>query len=265
MARSSRRAAANKRTLRVDFTNAGQTRFTPPEDDYLVEIVKVNKGESSSGNDQLEMDFKVLDGKHKDKQFRQWFSLVDQALWKLAGVLRSAGVDIPEEVVDLDLDDIEGRKLQVTIEHREYNGDVKADIRDSASLEEVEEGDDDEDEKPKGKKSSKRDDDDEDEKPARRSRSSKKDDDDEEEEKPKSKSRRRDDDDEEEEAPKSKKKSKKLPALSGDEVSDMDEEGLEDVIEQYGLDVDLSSYKTLRKKAAAVIDALETAGHLEEE
>ena len=246
MARSSRRTAANKRTIRVDFTNSGQTRFTPPEDDYQVEISKVNKSESSSGNDQLEVDFVVLDGKHKGKQFRQWFSLVDQALWKLAGVLRSAGVDIPEEPVDLDFDDIEGRKLQVTIQHREYNGDIKADIADSASLEEVDESD--EDDKPKGKKSSKRDDDDE--KLARRSRSAK------------------DEDDEEEEAPKSKKstgKSKKLPKLSGDEVSDMDEDGLEDTVEQYGLDVDLGDYKTLRKKAAAVIDALDSSGHLEEE
>lgn len=260
MARSPRRAAANKRTLRVDFTNAGQTRFTPPEDDYLVEIAKVNKGESSSGNDQLEIDFVVLDGPHKNKGFRQWFSLVDQALWKLAGVLRSAGVDIPEEPVDLDFDDIEGRKLQVTIQHREYNGDLKADIADSASLEEV---DGDEDDKPKGKKSSKREDDDEDEKPARRSRSSKKDDDDEEDEKPARRSAK----DEDDEAPKSKKstgKSKKLPKLSGDEVSDMDEDGLEDTIEQYGLDVDLGDYKTLRKKAAAVIDALDGAGHLED-
>lgn len=245
MARSSRRAAVNKRTVRVDFTNAGQTRFTPPEGDYLVEIAKINSGESSSGNDQLEMDFVVLDGKHKDKQFRQWFSLVDQALWKLAGVLRSAGVDIPEEPVDLDFDDIEGRKLQVTIQHREYNGDIKADIADSASLEEA---DDEEEEEKPAKKSSKKSDDDE--KPARRSRRSAKND---------------DDDDEIPELKKSTRKSKKLPKLSGDEVSDMDEDGLEDIVEQYGLDLDLSDFKTLRKKAAAVIDALDSAGHIEEE
>lgn len=252
MARTSRRAAAARksRVIRVDFTNAGQTRFTPPEDDYLVEITAVNQGESSSGNDQLEVDFKVLEGKHEGKQFRQWFSLVEQALWKLAGVLRSAGIDIPEEPVDLDLDDIVGRKLNVTIAHREYNGDIKADIADSSSV-------DGEDEEEEGK-------------PAKRSVRGKKPADDEEEEpEEKPARRRRSSRDEPEEEPEEKKPAKRsskrrLPSLSEDEVADMDEDELEDTIEKYSLDVDLSDHRTLRKKAAAVMDALKELDLLEE-
>lgn len=72
---------------------------------------------------------------------------------------------------------------------------------------------------------------------------------------------------EEPDEPKGKKakKGKELPKLDGYEVSEMDEDELEDVIEKYTLDVDLSDFKTLRKKAAAVIDALESKDMLEEE
>lgn len=231
MARSSRRQK-NNRVISLDFTNAGEAFFMPPEGDYQVEVKRVSKGESSNGNDQLEIDFEILAGKYKGKVFRQWYSLVEQALWRLSRELSSAGIEVPNEPADLDLDDVEGRKLSVTIEHREYNGDTKAQIAESSPLEEVDE-------------------DDEDDKKSSKSRKSKKDDDE-------------DDEDDKKKLSKSKK-GKKLPQLSGDEVSEMEEEDLEEVIEKYDLDVDLGEYKTLRKKAAAVIDALETAGHLESE
>lgn len=255
MARRSTRSSKNSRVLSLDFTNA-EERFLPPENRYALEIVGADKDESNSGNDTLKLTFQIIGGKHDGKEFPLWFSLVEQALWKLGGVLRAAGMDIPAEVVELDLDDIIGRKLQADITHREYEGRKKAEIEGAEEFEEDEE-------EPKGRRSSKED---EDEKPAsRRSRRAAKDEE-EEEEKP-ARSRRRGGDDEEEK-PKgrsSRRGKKELPKLSGEEVQDMEEDDLEGVIEEYGLDVDLDSFKTLRKKAAAVIDALDTAGHLEEE
>lgn len=277
MARRSTRSSKNSRTLSLDFTNA-EERFLPPENRYALEIVGADKDESNSGNDTLKLTFQIIGGKHDGKEFPLWFSLVEQALWKLGGVLRAAGMDIPAEAVELELDDIIGRKLQADITHREYEGRKKAEIEGAEEFEE-----DEEEEKPKGRRSSKEDEDEkpasrrsrraakdeeeEEEKPARsRGRRAAKEEDEEEEEKPSRRSRRGGDDEEEKPKGRSSRRGKKeLPKLSGEEVQDMEEDDLEGVIEEYGLDVDLDSFKTLRKKAAAVIDALDTAGHLEEE
>lgn len=58
-------------------------------------------------------------------------------------------------------------------------------------------------------------------------------------------------------------KSKKQSDVTEDDVNDMSEDELTDLIEEHGLDVDLDDHRTLRKKKAAVIDALQEAGVLE--
>ncbi len=80
----------------------------------------------------------------------------------------------------------------------------------------------------------------------------------------------KDEDEDEDDEPKAKKgkkadkKSKKKSKVSSDDVMDADEDGLQELIDEHELDVDLDDFKTLRKKAAAVIDALEEADLLEE-
>jgi len=99
--------------------------------------------------------------------------------------------------------------------------------------------------------------------------------DDEPEEKPakgkKGKKSKDDDEDEPEEKPakgkkgaKGKKKSKKIDRS---DVEDMDEDELETLLEEHDLDdeVDLDDYKSLKKKIAAVIEALDEADLLEDD
>lgn len=81
-------------------------------------------------------------------------------------------------------------------------------------------------------------------KPARRGRKAAKEEADEEEEKPAR-------------GKKAAKPGKDLPKMTADEVQDMNEEELDDVVDKYDLDCDLGTAKTLRKKAALVLDALE--------
>jgi hypothetical protein len=95
-------------------------------------------------------------------------------------------------------------------------------------------------------------DEDEDEKPKKKGKKSK----DEEEE---------EDEEEEDEKPKKKSKKGKAKKYTTDEVNESDEEGLEAIIEASGIEVDLSDFKTLRKKCAAVIDALEEAELIEDD
>lgn len=76
-----------------------------------------------------------------------------------------------------------------------------------------------------------------------------------------------DEEDEEVEVEEDTKKGKKLKKLTRDDVSEMDEDEMEKVIEKYDLDVDLSSRKlrTAAKKVKAVVSALEEEGYLEED
>jgi len=143
------------------------------------------------------------------------------------------------------------------------------DDEDEEEAEEAEEEEDDEDETPEERKKRLRkerrakrkggsdEDEDEDEKPKKKGKKSKKDEDEEEE------------DEEEEEAPKSKKKAGKKKKggdkVSADTVNEADEDDLEALIKEHDLEVDLDDFKTLRKKQAAVIDALETADLLEDD
>lgn len=73
-----------------------------------------------------------------------------------------------------------------------------------------------------------------------------------------------DDDDEEEDKPAAKAskakdngKKKTVVKLDADEVKGMTEDELEELIETHELDVDLADHKTLRRKSAAVVAALE--------
>lgn len=83
------------------------------------------------------------------------------------------------------------------------------------------------------------------------------------------KSKKDDDDEDEDDEPKSKKgkgKKSKKKTYDRDEVEDMDEDELGELLEEAGLDdeVDLSEYKKLSKKVAAVIEALEEAELLDD-
>ncbi len=53
--------------------------------------------------------------------------------------------------------------------------------------------------------------------------------------------------------------------LSADDINGMNQDELEELVEEHGLDVDLDDHKTLRKKRTAVVDAAEEAGLLEED
>lgn len=223
MARTSRSKRTSSRTVSIDFAGVEASRFRPPEDDYKTRVDQVEKTQSTSGNDQLEFTMEIIEGKYKGKVFKLWFSLVREALWKLSGFLTSLGVEVPESELDLDLDELIGKTVGVVIEHREYNGNMKHDVSDHYPFD--------------GETEASDDDEDEEE---------------EEEKKPTRKS-----------SAKAEKKTKKLTPLSGDEVTEMSEDELEEVVEKYELEIDLEEFKTLRKKQNAVCDALEEKDLLE--
>lgn len=285
MAKAKKKA---KKSLTLNFKGVEGKRTLLPEDDYRVEVEEVEMKEGDKAP-YLAFTFKVTanaDGtktKHAGGLLWDNASTSEKSLWRLRSLLEALGVDVPDDEMDIETDDLVGREMVAVVGHeKDADYGTRAKLVDFYAIDEDgdssddEDGEEDEDDKKKSKKdkkkSKKSDDDDGDDESG--------DDEDEEDKKARRRKERRaerkkrqkgDDDDageddEEEEKPSkksSKKDKKKAKKFSADEVQDADEDELESIIEKSGIEVDLDDYKTLKKKQAAVIDALEDAELLE--
>lgn len=217
----------------------------PPDGRYRLRVDSVTQEEGKAG-DYLAFTLKVTEGKQEGKTVWHNCSLSDQSLWATGSFLQALGVEIPDDEIELDLEDLVDQELDVELMSENVNGSKKSRIVDFAEAEGDapdgdEEDDDDKKKSKKSKKSKKRDKEDEDE------------DADEDEDDKKSKKGKKD-----------KKDKKKKAELTQDEINDMDQEELEELIKEHELDVDLDDFKSLKKMKAAVIDAAENAELLEE-
>lgn len=223
------------------------------EGEYTVKVASIEQREGQN-DPYFAWEFVIDGGKFDGAKLYHNTSLSPKSLWNLRGVLEALGIEVPDDETDMDIEDFIDRECVVSVGHETYEGKPQARIVDILPSEEAT-NDDDEDHDKAAASSSKRGKD-------KRSRDESEDEDDE----PRSKKRRRarDDDDGEEDEPKSKKKSKKKSGVSRDELMDMSEEELTDVIGEHELDVDLDDFSTLRKKKAAVADALADADLLDD-
>lgn len=227
MARSTRASRTKSNSISLDLSKVeGRVNFK--EGDHLLEVMEVTK-ESGAKADYLSWKMQAVEGDSEGAIVYNNTSLSEQSLWNLRTKLEALGVEIPDSEFDLDLEELVGLQLMGTIELETYEGKKRPRLADFWAAEEAEP--------------------EKEEKPAR--------------------SRRGADKEEAEEKPArgrgKKAAAKEEPALSQDDINDMSEEELADVIEEHDLDVDLDDFKTLRKQRAAVIDAAQEAGLLEEE
>ena len=232
-----RKSKKNTKSISVNFTGV-ESRVLLPEDDYAVKVSEVTKEEGSKG-DYLKWVFEVTEGKLAGNKVYFNTSLTEQSLWNLKNLLVTLGVEVPNDELDIDLDELVDLEMMAAIAHENYEGKRQARLVDFYALDE-EAG------------NSKTEEEEEEEKPVKKTRAPKK---------------AEEEEEEEEEKPVKGKKVKKVKALEpmdASEVEDLDEEELEEVIEKYSLDVEIDELKTMRKKISAVMDALEEAGMLTE-
>lgn len=220
------------RRTKVDFSGV-ESYNIPEEGKKHVRILKVEEATSQGGNDVLKFTFEVIKGDDKGCRIIESFSLADNALWKLKGLLQALGMKCDKKVT-LDLDKLEGKELVIEVKHEEYNGTTRAksnaffkvgaDSDEDEDDEDAEEEDEDEEEE-KPKKSSKKD-----KKPSKKSKKSEPEDEDEDEDED---WEDEDEDDEEDEKPaksskKSKKESKKENKKSSKKSKKVEDEDEED-------------------------------------
>lgn len=111
-----------KKVLAVDMTGVEAGGKSIPDGNYEAEIVEVTEEESSNGNEQLKVVWQITDGKMKGTKIFDWVSLTPQSLWRLRGLLETIGQDVPDGMMNIDLDDLVGSSAQLEVTNDEYNG-----------------------------------------------------------------------------------------------------------------------------------------------
>lgn len=152
-------------------------------------------------------------------------SLAQQSLWALRTLLEYMEIDVPDGPLDFDLEDLKGELVGGTVYHETYDGKKQARISGFYNVQSVE-GEESEAETASDETTTAGGE------PGAVDESS---------------------------------ADESAPKLSADQIGEMSDEELADVVNTYSLEMNLNEYPTARKKKNAVIDAMETAGHLEAE
>lgn len=198
-----RRPAKNTVTVNFKGVDLAGGAVHIPEGDYRMKVESVKKAVSKSDNDMLAWQFIGLEGKAKNKRFYLYTTLTEESLWKLGQTLEALGQDIPDDEMDIDLDELIDLECIGTVIDEEYQDKPRSKLQGITTAEAAGES-----HPVKGRNG-------------------------------------------------------KEVKVAAKEVEDMSEDELEDLVDKHDLEVDLTTSKTLRRKAAAVIAALEEKDLLE--
>lgn len=135
--------AAKSRKKKLDFTGV-ETFNKPAEGSHKVKITKVEETSSQGGNDMFKVTFEVVAGASKGCRVIENYPLIDTALWKLKSLLQAIGMKA-EGRVQVDLDKMEGKTLEIEVFYEEYQGQDRAKISETRKFVEKSEGNDEED------------------------------------------------------------------------------------------------------------------------
>ena len=120
------------RKQKIDFTGV-ESFNKPAEGTHKAKISKVEETTSSGGNDMFKITFEVTAGESKGCRVVENYPLIDTALWKLKALLQAIGMKA-EGRVQVDLDKMEGKTLEIEVFYEEYNGQDRAKISETRKI-----------------------------------------------------------------------------------------------------------------------------------
>lgn len=121
--------------IKMDLSNVEVGGPRVPPGQYVAELLDCEEKESSTGNPMLEWEWEISDGDHEGQTVRSWTSLQEHALFGFKGHLIGLGEDADD--VDIDTDDLIGRKAILTIGERRYKDKESGEERTASSVERV--------------------------------------------------------------------------------------------------------------------------------
>lgn len=136
--------AKASRKKKLDFTGV-ETFNKPAEGAHKCKITKVEETSSQGGNDMFKVTFEVVAGPSKGCRVIENYPLIDTALWKLKSLLQAIGMKA-EGRVQVDLDRMEGKVLEIEVFYEEYQGQDRAKVSETRKYVDKSDDDDDEDE-----------------------------------------------------------------------------------------------------------------------
>ncbi len=148
----------NSNIIEVNFEGVKSFK-SAPEGNHKVTVTEVTQSMSSNDNPMLSWVYEVTEGKAKGAKLWDVTSLQPQALFRLREVLVALGLEVPDDVMELNLEDMVGLTCGVVVGMEEYQGKKRARITDYIGEDDVNEsGEEDAEEAPaKSKRASKKD------------------------------------------------------------------------------------------------------------
>lgn len=132
--------------VRVNLAGADSDFEALPSGKYLVKVTDGEIKESGPnakhpGSEYINWEFTVQDGDYEDRKL--WSNTVvshgscdcdnedqfNKALSNIAQLLKVAGIDTGDGDFELDIDDVIGSDLVVVVTQREYDGEMRNDIK----------------------------------------------------------------------------------------------------------------------------------------
>lgn len=139
--------AKKGRKHNIDFTGV-EAYNKPAEGSHKVKVSKVEEKVSQGGNDMFVVTFEVISGPSKGCRCMENYPLIDTALWKLKSLLQAVGMKA-EGRVQVDLDKLVGKVLEIQVGYEEYNGQDRARVLETRKLISEEDSEDDVDDEEK--------------------------------------------------------------------------------------------------------------------
>ncbi len=115
---------------KIDFSNVEDNDFSPlPAGEYEVNLFDFEKKESSTGKPMFKLTMKVAEGEHEGRQIFTNLVITPKALWKVKEALEAFGKEVPKAAIEVDFEELLGRRAVAVVGHREYNGNIYDDVK----------------------------------------------------------------------------------------------------------------------------------------
>lgn len=129
-----------------DFTGV-ETFQRAPEGVHSAKVTKIDEVTFQGGNVGFKITFEITAGAGKGARVIENYPFVDTAMWKLKAFFEACGIRANGRI-SVDIDKLIGKAVEITVNHEEYNGQLRARIQEVNKLTPkaaTEEADDDED------------------------------------------------------------------------------------------------------------------------
>lgn len=113
----------------IDLTNY-KDRFGGfvPADTYRVIVEDAELATSKAGNPMINLWFRITQGDYKDVTLTDRVTLSDKAMFRVVAFMQAVNLPTPKQRLNLNLNTLIGRTLEITTTEDEYNGQMRTNV-----------------------------------------------------------------------------------------------------------------------------------------